>query len=75
MSQATVEDRLQRLEKLMDDVLARLSASRRRKDWRKTVGMFDDDPLAGEVIEAALDAREQERLAFYEEYDKRNGQS
>jgi hypothetical protein len=70
MAQGTVEERLDRLEKLVDTVLDRLSGRRRRqKDWRRTIGMFDGDPIMKEVIEEALRSREQERRQFYEDYD------
>lgn len=71
MTQGTVEERLVRLERLVDNVLARLSCEREpQKDWRRTVGMFDDDPIMKGVIEEALRRREEERRQFYEEYDK-----
>jgi hypothetical protein len=76
MTQGTVEERLDRLEKLVDKVLNRLpSESHRRKDWRKTVGMFDGDPIIKEVIDGALRSREEEREQFYQNYDQGNGQS
>lgn len=71
MAQGTVEERLERLERLVDSVLDRLSREQTpRKDWRRTIGMFDDDPVMKDVIEGALHRREEERKQFYEEYDK-----
>ena len=71
MSQGTVEERLVRLERLVDGVLDRLSRGRTpQKDWRRTVGMFDEDPVMKAVIEGALRRREEEREQFYEEYDR-----
>ena len=62
MSPATVEQRLDQLEKQVGDVLSRLSKPvARQKDWRRTIGMFDDDPLMGEILEGALKARNEER--------------
>jgi len=71
MSQGTVEERLVRLERLVDNVLDRLSRERTpQRDWRRTIGMFDDDPIMKDVIEGALRRREEERKQFYEEYDR-----
>ena len=71
MSQGTVEERLVRLERLVDNVLDRLARERMpQKDWRRTIGMFDGDPVMKEVIDEALRRREDERKRFYEEYDR-----
>jgi hypothetical protein len=71
MTQGTVEERLVRLERIVDYVLDRLSRERTsRKDWRRTIGMFDDDPVMKDVIEEALRCRQEERKQFYEEHDK-----
>lgn len=76
MAQGSVHERLDRLENLMDDVLHQLSADKKReKDWRRTVGMFDGDPIAKEIIDGALRAREEDRVKFYEDFDKQNNAS
>jgi hypothetical protein len=76
MTQASVEERLDRLERLVDTVLDRISNEEPRpKNWRRTIGMFDADPIMKEVIDGALRSREEERARFYEEFDKQNGQS
>ena len=76
MSQGTVEERLDRLEKVVEGVVHELSnVESRKKDWRGTIGMFDGDPVMGEIIDDALRAREQERQRFYEEHDRDNGPS
>lgn len=76
MSQDTVEERLDRLEKLVDKIVREQSSEKpRAKDWRKTIGMFDGDPIMKEVIDGALQARNEERARVYEEYDQQNGQS
>ncbi len=76
MSQGTVNERLDRLEKVVEGVISQLSdPASRNKDWRRTIGMFDGDPVMGEVIDEALRAREQERQQFYEEHDQGNGSS
>jgi len=71
MSQGTVEQRLDRLEQLVESVVKRLSSDEtRKKDWRRTIGMFDGDPVMREIIDEALRTRQQERERFYEEYDR-----
>lgn len=49
------------------------TAQKTSKDWAATVGLFDDDPIMGEIIDDALEAREQERREFYDEFDNGNG--
>ncbi len=76
MTQGTVEERLDRLEKLVNGVLSRLPGETpRKKDWRRTIGMFDGDPIMKQVIDEALRSREQERVQFYQDFDEQNGQS
>ena len=53
---SSIEDRVSKLE---EEVFGKKS---REKNWRSTVGMFDsNDPFMNDVIEGALDSREQER--------------
>lgn len=67
MSQATVEQRLDQLEKQVGEVWSRLPIpTARSKDWRRTIGMFDDDPLMGEILNDALAARNEERRRVVE---------
>ena len=74
MSHGTVEERLNRLEKAVEGVVNQLSgAGSRKKDWRRTIGMFDGDPVMGEIIEDALRTRDEERQRFYEEHDHESG--
>ncbi|MEX2139474.1 MAG: hypothetical protein WD894_09445 [Pirellulales bacterium] len=62
MSQATLEERVARLEKRLNELVQDNSAARRvRKDWRRTVGMFKGDPIMKEIIDEALRMREEER--------------
>lgn len=74
MTRGTVEERLDRLEKVVDQVLCRLTDDTpRKKDWRRTVGMFDDDLIMRDIINGALRSRQEERTQFHEEYDRQNG--
>ena len=76
MVQATVEQRLDRLEETMNQLLTRFSSEKQRqKDWRRTIGSFDDDPLMKEIIDDALQAREEERARFHGEYANENTDS
>jgi hypothetical protein len=51
------------VERIVENSL-RGATSQKSKDWRRTIGMFDDDPIAKEIIEGALRSREEEREAF-----------
>ena len=65
MSQVTVEERLDRLEKIVGQVLTRLSGDNTAyRNWRNTIGQFDDDPLMKEIIEGALQARAEETITL-----------
>ena len=67
MSKSNIEDRVDRLEKLVDDLLVRAQPEKRReKDWRRTVGMFRGDAVMKEVVDDALASRERERREFHE---------
>ena len=63
MSQASIEERVTRLERLMDQLLQTkpLSAQPGRDDWQKTFGMFADDPVMKEIIDAGRRIREEDR--------------
>lgn len=74
MSIEALKGRLERLEKIVDELVRQRSPTGSdQKNWRSTIGMFKDDPIMKEVIDGALQAREQERRQFYEEYDKQVG--
>ena len=63
MSQASLEERVARLEKLFDDWVHGQLDRRDpgRDDWMKTVGMFAGDPVMKEIIEEGRRVREQDR--------------
>ncbi|MBC8290481.1 MAG: hypothetical protein H8E37_09205 [Planctomycetes bacterium] len=54
---SSLEERVEKLEQ----AVFRTNGQERRKDWRRTVGMFRDDPVMKEVIDEALRARAEER--------------
>jgi hypothetical protein len=59
--EATLEERVIKLERLVDMLLERVDVSVRKKDWRRTAGMFDGDPLMREIIEEGQRIREEDR--------------
>lgn len=63
MSQVTIEERVTRLEQFMEQMLQMKPASTPpgRDDWQKTFGMFTDDPVMKEIIEAGRRIREEDR--------------
>jgi len=69
MTQTTLEERVARLEKRLDELVQERATERQplRKDWRRTVGMFKGDPIMKEIIEGALRLREEERRQAQEQ--------
>jgi len=63
MPQGTLEERVTRLEEIVDQFLHSKSGFPEpgRHDWRKTFGMFAGDPVMKEIIDAGRRIREQER--------------
>jgi hypothetical protein len=64
MSEATLEQRLERLERIVEEMRSEMRRPRGqpgRDDWRMTIGAFADDPIADEIIDEALRLREEER--------------
>ena len=61
MPEATLEERVIKLERLVDTLLQRVDVSEHKKDWRRTAGLFDGDPLMKEIIEEGQRIREEDR--------------
>ena len=65
MSDTQLEKRIQTLEQQMQDVLQSIQSSPSRgsvtRDWRKSLGMFDDHPLMKQIDEAGQLIRQQDR--------------
>jgi hypothetical protein len=61
VSDATPDERVTKLEKLMDELVRHADTSRRKKDWRRTAGMFEGDPVMKEIIEEGRHIREMDR--------------
>ena len=68
MPHETLEDRVARLETIVEQMKngSADQSAPRIKDWRRTVGMFRGDSVMKEVIDGALQMREEERRQFHE---------
>jgi hypothetical protein len=61
MTPPKLEERVERLERIVDELQARRVSEPDRDAWIATIGMFQDDPIAKEIIDEALRLREEER--------------
>lgn len=65
MSNTPLEQRIQTLEQQMQSVLMRIQSSSApsspTKDWRKSLGMFDDHPVMQQIDKAGQLLRQQDR--------------
>jgi tetrahydromethanopterin S-methyltransferase subunit B len=62
MSQASIEERVTRLEQLMSQLLQASSPSQPgRDDWKHTFGRFAGDAVMKEIIEEGKRIREEDR--------------
>ena len=65
MSDKQLKQRIQTLEQQMRDVLQKVQASSSQssaaKNWRKSLGMFDDHPVMKHIDEAGQHFRQQDR--------------
>ena len=65
MSETQLEQRIMTLEQQMRDVIQKIQSSpsqgTRTKDWRKSLGMFDDHPLMKQIDEDGQRIRQEER--------------
>ena len=61
MVQATLDERLTRVEQLVDELVRKANGAEPTKDWRRTIGMFDGDPVMKQIEEAGRKIREAER--------------
>jgi ADP-ribose pyrophosphatase YjhB (NUDIX family) len=60
----TLENRVTALEQLMERITNRVTADEtlpRKKDWRRTIGMFANDPIMKEIDEETRKIREADR--------------
>jgi len=72
MAKTTLEQRVQTLEAEVQELRAELhSKTTRKKDWRRTAGMFTDDEGMKELFREALKIREADRAKARKKYAKR----
>ena len=61
MSDTTLEERVTTLEKLVAELMNKADTAVRKKDWRRTIGMFDGDQIMKEIIDEGRRVREVDR--------------
>ena len=61
MTQPTVEERLEALEKAVAQLKDRSQPAEESKDWRSTIGMFANDDVMKEIQEEGRKIRDAER--------------
>jgi hypothetical protein len=61
MAEATWEQRVATLEQLVAPLIHTSERAVRKKDWRRTIGMFDGDPIMQEIIAEGQRLREEDR--------------
>jgi hypothetical protein len=61
MSPTNLEQRVERLERILDEMRNETRREPARDDWQATIGAFSADPLAKEIVDEALRLRESER--------------
>ena len=70
--QLSVEQRLAALEQRMENLTALNGNGSAKKDWRRTVGMFTDDPEMQGVFADAMKLRETDRKKARRRQGKRH---
>jgi hypothetical protein len=61
MAEATLEERVATLEQLVAQLIRTSERAARKKEWRRTIGMFDGDPIILEIIAEGRRLREEDR--------------
>ncbi len=69
MAQLSLEERVAALEQQIAELRAAV-ANGRPKDWRRTIGMFTDDPDMQELFKDAMKIREADRTRARRRYAK-----
>lgn len=73
MSEATIEQRLSKVEIQLRELVTRLGQPKREKDWRRTVGKFAGQPEMQQTFDEAQRLRDEDRQRFYAAYDREQG--
>jgi hypothetical protein len=63
MAKSDIESRVDALEREVQELRAAVIKPQPEKDWRRTVGMFGDDPVMRRIMKNALQYREDNRKA------------
>jgi hypothetical protein len=61
VSPTTLEQRIERLERIVHELQGKPHREPGADDWRATIGVFSGDPRAKEIIDEALRLRENDR--------------
>jgi hypothetical protein len=61
MEEATLEERVATLEQLVPQWIHTAERMARKKDWRRTIGMFDGDPIMQEIMAEGRRLRAEDR--------------
>ena len=61
MADVTLEERVATLEQLVARLMRTTATPERPKDWRRTVGMFDGDPIMQDILAEGRRLREEDR--------------
>jgi hypothetical protein len=70
MAESTVEERLNRLESQVTELMAAIKPPKPGKyDWIGTIGMFGNDPIMKEICDEALRLREEDRDRCRKEWE------
>ena len=61
MAEQSLETRVAALEKEVAELRSQNGLRLRDKDWQRTIGMFNDDPIMREILDLALKYRAADR--------------
>jgi hypothetical protein len=61
MAEVTLEERVATLEQLVAQLMHTSERTERKKDWRRTIGMFEGDLIMQEIIAEGRRLREEDR--------------
>jgi hypothetical protein len=70
-----LEQRVTALEREVAELKTTLANGSRVKDWRRTIGMFGDDPVMKEIFDEALRIREKDREKARRTYARKPAKS
>jgi hypothetical protein len=65
MAEATLAERVATLEQLVAQLMHTSERTARKKDWRRTIGMFDGDPIMQEILAEGRRRREEDMQRKY----------